>query len=359
MINAQDIKSKLTLEMLRTILIGFGAKIYYEDDDKIVMNTFCHGGKSVDKLWYYKNSQVFECFTECGTFDILELICKIKDYKFIESVNWLANKLGISTYREGFGDEPTVIKDWEFIENIRKKRRRTGSGTDRILNFYDSQIFNVFQNKYYRGWIDEGISIETMQKYGIQYCALKQSIIIPHYDINNQLLGIRQRCLIDEDIDRYGKYTPLYYGGVLYNHPLTQNLFGLNHNADAIRRKQKIMLVEAEKSVLQTDTMFGEDNFTVSLCGSNVLSNHQRDLILSLGVKKVIIAVDKQWTNEEEMLKWAEHIRKKIIDKLAPYVTVEVLWDTFDILGYKDSPTDRGKDSLLFLMENKLYVGCR
>ena len=38
-------------------------------------------------------------------------------------------------------------------------------------------------------------------------------------------------------------------------------------------------------------------------------------------------------------------------------MVVSVLWDTNDLLGYKDSPTDRGKEILLQLMDNKIYVG--
>lgn len=53
----------------------------------------------------------------------------------------------------------------------------------------------------------------------------------------------------------------------------------------------------------------------------------------------------------------AKHIKDKIVDKLSPFVTVSVLWDTNDLLEYKDSPTDRGKETLLQLMENKIYVG--
>ena len=100
------------------------------------------------------------------------------------------------------------------------------------------------------------------------YSTWQQKIIIPHFDVNNHLIGVRGRSLIDEDIELFGKYTPFKVGRRFYNHSLGQNLFGLNHNMKAIQEKRKIMLVEAEKSVFQTDTMFGEDNFTVALCGS-------------------------------------------------------------------------------------------
>ena len=48
--------------------------------------------------------------------------------------------------------------------------------------------------------------------------------IIPHYDINNNLIGIRERTLIKEN-EVYGKYRPAYLNGKLYNHPLSFSLY--------------------------------------------------------------------------------------------------------------------------------------
>ncbi|MEG0737542.1 MAG: hypothetical protein RR441_11775 [Longicatena sp.] len=79
-----------------------------------------------------------------------------------------------------------------------------------------------------------------------------------------------------------------------------------------------------------------------------------------LGVKEVIVALDKQYEDldTDECKKWAKRIKENIITPLAPYLKVSVLWDTTGLLQYKDSPTDRGKETLLKLMDNKIYVGC-
>ena len=197
-----------------------------------------------------------------------------------------------------------------------------------------------------------------MKKYNILYSTWQQKIIIPHYDMNNNLIGVRSRALLPDNIELFGKYAPFKIGNKFYNHSLGLNLFGLNHNINAIQKKRKIMLVEAEKSVFQTDTMFGEDNFTVALCGSN-LTDYQKGMILMLGVREVIIALDKQYQtlDSDECKNWSQHIKDKIIDKLSPFVSVSVLWDSTNLLNYKDSPTDKGKETLLKLMENKIYVG--
>ena len=74
----------------------------------------------------------------------------------------------------------------------------------------------------------------------------------------------------------------------------------------------------------------------------------------------MIIALDKQYeeVGSVEYKSWQKYIRERIIKPLAPYVKVYVLWDEEGIIGYKDSPTDRGKETLEHLMRNKIFVGC-
>lgn len=353
---AQELKEKLKEEDIRKLLIEMGATFYYEDDNVWITDTICHHGTK-PKLYYYKDSMSFHCYTECGQMDIISVVMGYKGYsedEFPKAINWICIKLNIDNCEYGFGKQDQ-ISDWEFIRGYKKNHKKNTS--IETLTPYNEDILKIFQKMYYEGWMNEGISIETMLKYKILYSTWQQKIIIPHFNMNNQLVGVRARSLLEEDIELFGKYAPFKVGNKFYNHSLGLNLFGLNHNLKAIQNKRKIMLVEAEKSVLQTDTMFGDDNFTVALCGSN-LTDYQRDLILNLGVREVIIGLDKQYESldSDECKKWAKHIKDKIIDKLSPFVVVSVLWDVSNLLDYKDSPTDKGKEILLNLMENKIYV---
>lgn len=354
----QELKEKLSVDDIRTLLMEMESTFYYEDDDIWITNTICHHGTK-PKLYFYKDSQSFHCYTECGQMDILGVVKGYKGYsdeEFYKVINWICIKLNIDNCEYGFGNHEQ-ISDWEFIRSYKKQTKKQQIENKPLVP-YDKNILNIFQNWYTKDWIDEGISVETMEKYGIMYSSWQQKIIIPHYNISNQLIGVRGRAMIDEEIELFGKYTPFKVGRRFYNHSLGQNLFGLNHNMKAIQKKRKIMLVEAEKSVLQTDSMFGDNNFTVGLCGSN-LTNYQRGLILMLGVREVIVALDKQYEtlDSNECKEWAKKIKDNIITPLAAYTIVTVLWDTQNLLGYKDSPTDKGKDTLLALMDNKIYVG--
>jgi len=354
---AQELKEKLTEDDMRKLLIEMGASIYYEDDDTWITDTVCHHGTK-PKLYYYKDSMTFYCYSECGSLDIINVVMGYKGFEpteLFKAINWICVKLNIDNCEYGFGKQEQ-ISDWEFIRKYKQTKNKCVE--QRQLVPYDESILRIFQKLYTEEWINEGISIKTMEKYNIMYSTWQQKIIIPHFDMSNQLIGVRGRSLIDEDIELFGKYTPFKIGENFYNHSLGLNLFGLNQNMKAIQKKRKIMLVEAEKSVLQTDSMFGEDNFSVALCG-NKLTDYQKGIILMLGVREVIIALDKQYQyiNSEEYNKWVKHIKEKIIDKLSTFVVVTVLWDVNDLLKYKDSPTDRGKETLLKLMDNKIYVG--
>lgn len=354
---AQELKSKLTEDDIKKLLELMGATFYYEDDDMWITDTICHHGTK-PKLYFYKDSMSFHCYTECGQLDIIGVVMGYKGYEqeeFQKAINWISVKLNLDNHVYGFGKQEQ-ISDWEFIKKYKKNKKVKPK--DKILVPYDKNILNIFQHFYCQSWIEEGISVETMKKYNILYSTWQQKIIIPHYDMNNNLVGVRSRALLPDDIELFGKYAPFKICNKFYNHSLGLNLFGLNHNINAIQKKRKIMLVEAEKSVFQTDTMFGEDNFTVALCGSN-LTDYQKGMILMLGVREVIVALDKQYQtlDSDECKNWSQHIKDKIIDKLSPFVSVSVLWDSTNLLGYKDSPTDRGKETLLKLMENKIYVG--
>ena len=363
---ANELKNMLTVNDIRDLLVNhMNAIISSEDDDKWISDTVCHHGDA-QKLYFYKDSKQFHCYTNCGQLDILGVVMGYKGYEPEElqkAINWIVIKLNLKPKRGEFGKKE-MISDWNFINQFKmsKKSSDTRKGWEDIkLEEYDDSILKIFQKLYSNEWIDEGISRDCMEKYNILYCAHQSKIIIPHYDINNRLVGIRGRALDEKEIEAFGKYAPFstWEGSkiITYSHPLGKNLYGLNMNKDTIREKRKIMLVEAEKSVLQCETMFPDENFTVALCGSN-LSDFQKHMILESGAEEVIIALDKQFQGmySKECQEWADHIRSKIASKLAPYLRVSILWDRQGLLPYKASPTDCGLKTLLKLMDDKIYI---
>jgi len=357
--NAQELKNKLSTENIITIITTLGSELISQSNKEIVFSTYCcHGGNS-PKLYYNLEHKSFMCYSECGHQDILSIVQNNKGFNLYEAIQYICNLIGISTMKQGFSNETiTRIEDWSFINGYNRKKQIKELVT---LKAYDPHILNIFQTNYsvfLREWIDDGISINVLTAFGIQYSTLKQSIIIPHYS-STCLVGVRQRYMLEDDIYRFGKYNPFFINNKMYNHQLGENLYGININKACIQRTKKVMLVEGEKSCLQCASMFGvENNFTLALCGSVTVSETQKNLLIQMGVDEVIIALDRQYESvgTEEYHKWIAHLQDKIIRPLLPYFKVYVILDQDNLLGYKDSPLDKGKEILLTLMHNKLYA---
>ncbi|MFE4303328.1 hypothetical protein ACFRI5_14860, partial [Bacillus velezensis] len=58
---------------------------------------------------------------------------------------------------------------------------------------------------------------------------------------------------------------------------------------------------------------------------------------------------------QRKLLEYQKKILK-LAAKFTPYVRVYVLWDFENMLDYKDSPADKGKDVLEELMRRKIEI---
>ncbi len=225
-----------------------------------------------------------------------------------------------------------------------------------IDNVLNDNILQIFSNLHHSDWLNEGITNQTMEKYEIGYYGKDNAITIPHRDIDGRLIGIRKRNLNKKEVELGMKYTPVRIQGVDLSHKLGWNLYGLYQNKDVIRKLGKVVLWEAEKSVLKMDAWYPDNNFSVSLCGSN-LTSEQITLLLSLGIREVIIGLDKQFEDCDS--KAAQLWAKKNINmalRLAPYFQVFVIWDSNNLLDYKDAPCDKTKEILETLMRDKIEI---
>lgn len=365
MLDKDKIKESLTIKDIELILTELGSQPpKYDRHGNPIFQTVCHGGHK-HKLYYYDNAdnqydraKIFHCYSECQeSFDIYELILKVNYWKkedFPKAVKYVAELTGkyftcdsiLQQVENNF-----IIDDWEFIERYKRTVKK-----EIILPEFSPTVLEAFNQIHHNSWLREGISEATMNKYEVCFYLRDERIVIPHYDINNRLIGIRGRSLKQEAIDAGFKYMPLKVGDIDYHHPTMFNLYGLNHTQHAIRKIKKALIFEGEKSVMKCDDYYGENNFTVASCGMNV-SNWQRDMILSLGVEEVFIAYDKQFEdpNSEKAKRYAEELTKTAY-KFSPYVRTYIIWDDMGLLEYKDAPVDKGQKAFELLMKNKYEV---
>lgn len=374
----EDIKNNLTIDQVYDFLADAGGEPQMHGD-VIVSRTICHNapGQGSYKLYYYDNTKLFKCYTQCSedTFDIFQLVLKIKrlarekivywskeaiqtsrPWDLPDAVRYVAMYYGIEPPDENFSEKRIELQDWQIFSKLEaKKLQKTNKQIVSLKVFEDTFLKNMAQPRILP-WEREGITPEIMQIHNICYDAKNQGIVIPHYDINNQLIGVRERTLLKENEEK-GKYIPAIIGGKMYNHPLSFNLYNINISKDNIRNIKKAIVFEGEKSTLLYSSYFGLDNdISVATCGSNLI-NYQVYLLLSLGVEEIIIGFDRQYKDigDEEWKKWTEKLYH-IHNKYGSLVQISFLFDKEHLLDYKDSPIDKGKDIFLYLFKNRIVI---
>lgn len=319
---------------------------------ELIFQTVCHHGDSY-KLYYYPQSRQFHCYTGCSAgFDAYELVMRSLACSFSQSVQYI-NGLFSAQQRAQQGFLPTCTQDWSLFERYRATQAAAQSFTPVL---YPPALLDFYTKVYPIEWLQEGITPQAMDKFNIRFDIAHNKIIIPQYSPQGELIGIRGRALNSHEVAEGKKYMPVTIEGTTLRHPTAYSLYGLYQNQRAIRRFQKIMIFEAEKSVIKCDGFYGSNNFTAAVCGSSI-SQYQRSLILRLGVKEVFLAFDKEY--HTPFTPQSDFYAEKILSlaaKFAPYVTTYVLWDTQGLLQYKDSPADRGQATLEQLMQSKFEV---
>lgn len=361
-----EIKNKLTVDMVEDMVRDFGGDPRTAPFG-FIAGTICHNhpGEGSHKLYYYENTKLFRCYTGCdATFDIFELICKInkiagKEWTLPAAVRYVAQRYGWAPHNDQLPEDgmETLI-DQSIFDRYEKRSRDTKEDrSGNILKAYDPSILDHLAYPRIGDWIDEGITPEVLQYNRIGYNPGGDQITIPHYDASGTFIGLRGRALSNESASLYGKYRPISIGGQMYNHPLGFNLYNLNNSKDNIKKIGKAIIFEGEKSCLLYQSYFGHDaDISVACCGSAV-SARQMDLLIDAGAKEIIIAFDKQFQKKgDDEFKHLVKNLKAIHQKYNNYVSISFIFDKEDLLGYKDSPIDKGAETFVKLFKNRIVL---
>lgn len=368
-IDKDELKKSLTIEQIYELVADLGGEPQSIKGNSFISRTICHNqaGQGSYKLYYYDNGEggIFHCYTDCveGSFDIYELVRKQKtissneEWNLPRAIAFVAAYFGYSTQTFDFGEEDIkLLKDWEVLNNYERINNYEEKQQIIELKKFDKKILKYLPRPRISIWEREGIKKDIMLNRGIAYDPKNEGIIIPHYDIDGNLIGIRERTLIKE-MERNGKYMPAKLNNQMYNHPLSFNLYNLNNSKEIIKIMQKAIVFEGEKSTLLYASYFGEENdISVACCGSSLIY-YQVQLLLSLGVKEIIVAFDKQFKaiGDEEWEKWTKKLTS-IHTKYGGYVQISFLFDKSDLLNYKDSPIDKGKDVFMKLFKERIML---
>lgn len=366
--NKDELKNYISDEQMYEFLSELGAEPQWSNGC-IINKTICHCGQS-HKLYYYFNSKLFKCYTDCGgdAWDIFELTRKVMsrehpkaredpDWNLPEAIDYVARYFHFAPNQRVENELRETLNEEQIFDKYDRIKDINIDTQEIELKTYDGSFLRNFPRPRILPWLEEGITQDVMNNRGICYDPKNCGIIIPHYDINGRLIGIRERTLIEEQAENYGKYMPAKIAGQMYNHPLSFNLYNLNWSKDNIQKMKKAFVFEGEKSSLLFASYFGEQNdLSVAICGSSFI-NYQAWLLINLGVEEIIVGLDKQFKEpgDEEFKKLTRNL-KNIYKKYGNFVTISFLFDKENLLDYKDSPIDKGKDVFLELYKRRVNL---
>ena len=352
--NAQYIKKIITDNDIKHIMEIYGVTPYSENDSVIIFPTICHNLNPEDaspKLYYYKNSKMFYCFTECNkSFDIFEFIVTrehLLGHDYFNFIDALYNLMDILNIQEGFFEKEQQKNVYQSKKDYYKKKN-----IHVPFKYYEKNTINFFEYYLPYEWAKDGITLNELKKFNIRYYPSENQMIIPHYDSDTNLVGIRIRAFNDEDILK-GKYRPLKLENIIYSHPLSQFCYGLWITKENIQKTQKAIIFESEKSVCLAEQL--EYNNTVACCGSNI-SKIQIQQLISFGAKEIIIAFDKEFTKENKKQEQYYNKLYKLAEKYKLYCNISFIFDFNNILKEKQSPIDNNIEQFNYLLEKRIRL---
>lgn len=347
MIDYQAIIDELDDNKVKSMLDRL--EIPYEDRESyLVMPTVCHHSNIDDasmKLYYYKNTHIFYCYTEDGAMSIFSFLKHFYEARDID-YDWFTDIYevirGCSYFSEN--QSSTSYKSIRNDYTLKKERQDLPAHPDKIME--------CFVKYYPIEWLNDGISREAMDKFNIRYSPSQNKIIIPHYDVNGRLVGIRGRALNQEDIDTWGKYMPVQIENKWYSHPLSLNLYGLDKTKENIKVAGIAYLFEAEKSVLQMES-FSIPNRAAAVCGSKLNKYALDILVRTCHPQEIVICFDKEELPHED--KYFNHLYE-LCRKYQAYTNFSFIYDKENLLDLKDSPTDKGEDTFVKLLQKRVRI---
>lgn len=347
----ERIMEGLDVSSVISLMEKLGADRHVDKGTHIIFPTICHNTDTSEasmKLYFYKNNKFFYCYTECGGMSIFKFLKHYYETRQIE-YDWYQDIYEVVRDCSNFkGVDGFVVEKYKSLrEHYDVKRKEIELPT------YSANVLDCFVKRYPPEWLEDGISEEAMDAFDIRYSISQNKIIIPHYDIDSRLVGIRGRALNEWEVENIGKYAPIQMEGTWYKHPLSMNLYGLNMTHSDIRLTGLCFVFESEKSVLQMESFSSIPNCAVAVCGSN-FNKYQLNLLMKKCFpREIVLCFDKEEKPGEE-----KYFNKlwNICKKYGNYCNFSFIYDREDLLDLKDSPTDRGEEVFLKLLDKRVKV---
>lgn len=355
-IDVKKLKKSLSLSHYSLILDKLGIPIFSKSNTEWRCFSGDRHKNSYDggtNLVFYPDTKIFTSFSAGRSYDCISLVQTRLNLlgqtcSFLDACNWILEKTGLDPTKIAKPLTNSHVYDWSELERFVRVRKYGNQ-----LPEYNRNIIDTLPPLYPQAWIDEGISEETMAKYQIRYYERCNQTVIPCFDEEARLIGVRVRNW-DKDRVEQAKYMPLItLDGQCYKFNTNQVFYGINYNKPEIERIGKVIIVESEKAVMKLDTYMGRHNIALGMYGSN-LGIQRRNQLIKMGVNTVSYVVDNDFIGQDDEFfeQWREKIQH-FIKLWDGFCRIEIVWDNLGLLGPKENATDRDKETWDKLWESR------
>lgn len=347
----------------------------------------CHHGESHSAVFDPSTFKV-TCFSECGGGMLFHTwVKKVLDVEnpqeakdFVE--DWIdgqdidfSTRIARNVGDFQWQDRPFKVEHIEPLPGIFKPH------LDELYEMFDTSYGSLARCLW---CTEDGISAETLKLYDVAIYQ-NRSIILPHHNINGDIVGLYERSFwpLRKDVKakypdipykelvKYprAKYVPLLKteqfieeegGKTSWSFPNTQNLYGFHLAKQAIAETGKAIIFEGGKSVMLAHQAGIEYCVATHTFGAHF--NHI-SMLIEAGAKEIYLAFDKQYqTDDEEDTQWRLYEKKTrtLAEKVGKEVDVyRIIDEKGGKLNYKDAPIDQGVEYFRYLLERAepLMVG--
>ena len=146
---SENIKNSLTIEQIKELLYALGGDPILKGDI-IIARTICHGGQS-HKLYYYDNTKLFRCYTECSDiFDIYDFIIKNKklegiDFTLFQAIQFVITFFNLAISNENFVYSNEEVGDWQILNKYEQNSSQEKQEKIIEFKFYDDKIIEIIK----------------------------------------------------------------------------------------------------------------------------------------------------------------------------------------------------------------------
>lgn len=301
---------------------------------------FCSCPKHSDSdpsLCISPDKNLFYCFSCHRGGNIISWMMSYEDLSFNEAVDKVCKLTG---------EEIKNVKICEALKYYKQLERLAEQKIKKpiIRKILPDSYLDKFVHEIPQEWIDEGISRESMERYGICIDNKSNRICYPIYDNEDRLIGVKGRT-------RFKDYKLLNIKKYMnYNHIITTDFFvGMKQNREIIKSTGSVYIFEGIKSGLKLCSWDLTNNWLAA--ETSKLNEEQVRVLLNLHIPEVTIAFDRDVDIREI---------KKCTAMLKRFCNVYAVRDRYNknrlLPGDKDSPVDAGKEVWEQLVKERIRL---